>query len=329
MKKPNILVVGSLNMDLTGTTEKFPMQGETVFGNSFTQAPGGKGSNQAVQIAKLGANSIMIGKIGKDANGEALKREAVASGVNIDKLLYDDNVATGCAIIILEQNEGEQTKNRILVIPGSNMTIKDSEVEFLEKEISDYDMVVLQNEIPMEINEIVAEYAHSHNVPVMLNPAPSQKLSEKLLKNITYISPNEHEAYDVSGIMIEHTGKSFNIDQAKEACSKFNEMGVKNVLITLGEAGVVLKTEDNFYISPCAENINAIDPTAAGDSFIGAFCTGIACGWKIDDVLTFANHTAALTVSKIGAQPALPYLSDVEELLSNAGINIPDTTMLK
>lgn len=329
MNKPKILVVGSFVMDQIATTEVFPNEGQTVLGKSFAKAPGGKGANQAVQAARLGADVTMVGKLGHDSNGEELKSTCQAAGINTDYILYDDECPSGCAVIVLETKPGEQTKNRIIVLSGSNMTIKPSEVEFLKDKIAEYDMVILQLEIPMEINEIVAEYAYNAGVPVMLNSAPSAPLSDGLLSHLTYISPNEHEIADLTGIKIDHEGKDIDLDQVKAACKALRDKGVKNVLVTLGESGAALDNEAGFFMAPCATGVMAVDPTAAGDSFVGAFCTGVCCGWGWEEILTFANHTAAITVSNMGAMPSLPVLEKVEEYMSGKELAVPDTERLK
>ncbi len=330
MKRPKILVVGSFVMDQIATTSVFPREGQTVLGGAFSKAPGGKGANQAVQMARLGANVTMVGKVGCDSNGKEMLETCQDAGVNVQHVLQDKTQPSGCSVIILEEIPGEQTVNRIIVLPGANMSITSEDIAFLEEQIAEYDLVVLQLEIPMAINEQVAEYAYSRNVPVMLNSAPSAPLSDEFLSHLTYISPNEHEAYDMVGIRIGHTGKDVNMEDAKNAAEALKAKGVKNVLITLGDAGAVLDTEnDGFFYSPCAENITAVDPTAAGDSFVGALSVGLSCGWEYADTLRFANHTAALTVSDKGAMPSLPTLKKVEEFMLKRAEQIPNTAVLK
>ncbi len=330
MAKPKILVVGSFVMDQIATTEIFPREGQTVLGGTFSKAPGGKGANQAVQMARLGAEVTMVGKLGHDSNGEEMIRTCKEAGICTDYVLYDDKLPSGCSVIILEEAPGKQTVNRIIVLSGSNMSITPEDVAFLKEKIAEYDLVVLQLEIPMEINELVAEYAYAKGVPVMLNSAPSAPLSDSLLSHLTYISPNEHEAYDMVGIRISHSGKEVNLKEAKAATAALKAKGVKNVLITLGESGAVLDTEkDGFFYSPCVEGIMAVDPTAAGDSFVGALSVGLCCGWGYEETLRFANHTAGLTVSAMGAMPSLPNLEKVEAFLKEKTGSAPDTSVLK
>ena len=329
MRTPKILVVGSFVMDQIASTEVFPNEGETVIGTGFSKAPGGKGANQAVQASRLGADVTMVGKLGLDANGKELEETCKKAGVNTDHVIYDENTPSGCAVIILETKPGEQTKNRIIGIAGSNRTIREEDVSFLKDEISSFDMLLLQLEIPMEINDLVASYAYDAGVPVMLNSAPSAPIPESLLSHLTYISPNEHEIADLTGIKIGHEGKEADIGQVKKACKVLRDKGVKNVLVTLGEGGAAIDNEDGFFAAPCAKGVTAVDPTAAGDSFVGAFSTGVVLGWSIDDVLTFANHTAALTVQKMGAMPSLPKLDEVIDFMNEKGIKVPDVSRLK
>lgn len=330
MAKPKILVVGSLVMDQIATTEVFPREGQTVLGGTFTKAPGGKGENQAVQMARLGADVTMVGKIGRDSNGEEMVKACKEAGIHTEHILYDEKLPSGCSVIILEEAPGKQTVNRIIVLSGSNMSITRDDVAFLKEKVAEYDLVVLQLEIPMEINELVARYAYEKGVSVMLNSAPSAPLSDELLSHLTYISPNEHEAYDMVGIRISHEEKDVNMEEAKAATAALKARGVKNVLITLGDAGAILDTEkDGVFYSPCAENVMAVDPTAAGDSFVGALSVGLSCGWDYDETLKFANHTAALTVSGMGAMPSLPTLERVEAFLMERVGCVPDTSVLK
>ncbi len=329
MKKPKILVVGSFVMDQIATTTVFPNEGQTVLGENFSKAPGGKGANQAVQAARLGADVTMVGKLGKDSNADEMIAVCKEAGIDVSHVAYDDNTPSGCSVIILEQKPGQDTRNRIIVLSGTNMKITKEDVAFLKEDIANYDMVILQLEIPMEINELVAQYAHDKGVPVMLNPAPSAPLSDKLLSCITYISPNEHEAKDLTGVKIDHEGENFNREQAKQAAQVLFNKGVKNVLITMGTAGAVLMNEKDIYFSPTINEIKAVDPTAAGDSFVSSFCTGITSGWDIQTALDFSNCVATLTVSEKGAMPSLPTLAKVKAFNKEHNFAIPDTTVLE
>lgn len=329
MKKRRILVVGSFVMDQIAETSVFPREGQTVLGNAFHKAPGGKGANQAVQMARLGADVTMIGKLGHDANGQEMLRVCKDAGIDVSHVLYDDERASGCAVIVLEKGEDGNARNRIIVIPGSNMSIQAEEVAFLKDAVATFDMVVLQLEIPMEINRLVARYAFEKGVPVMLNSAPSAPLDDDLLRCLSYISPNEHEAEDLTGVHIRHDENGFSLEDAELAARKLHEKGVEHVLITMGSAGALLYDGSDCIHAPCAAGIRAVDPTAAGDSFVGAFCVGVCCGWSWDEILTFANHAAGITVSGLGAMPSLPTLDRVEKLLLARKGTIPDTSALR
>ncbi|MDD4165359.1 MAG: ribokinase [Eubacteriales bacterium] len=315
MKKPKILVVGSLVMDLIVSSEKFPSSGESVIGCDFRTAPGGKGANQAVQAARLGADVTMVGKVGDDSYGIALLESLEKSNVDTTYVKKDASVSSAIGNVQLEVHD-DTTYNRIIVVPGANMKITPDDVAFLEKEISKYDMVILQLEIPMQINEIVAGYAFHKGVPVMLNSAPFVPISRELLSCLTYISPNEHEAFDITGIYPDAD------ENIRKAILSLNTMGVKNALITLGSKGAAFGNDELFLMSPCVDCGKPTDPTAAGDSFVGAFCTAICLGIDYKDALQFANCTAGITVSNMGAQPSLPTIDKVLGVMEEHNFDI-------
>ncbi|CUM91280.1 ribokinase [Blautia hydrogenotrophica] len=329
MRRPKILVAGSFVLDQIAVTKTVPGEGETVLGTTFRKAPGGKGLNQAAQAAKLGAEVTMVGKLGQDGNGRELLSACQESGVNSAHVLLDEEQPSGCALIVLEEKEDGSVQNRILVVPGANHSIRPQEIEFLKEEIAEYDMVLLQLEISMEINEQIAAYAYEKGVPVMLNSAPSAPLSDTFLSHLTFISPNEHEVEDLTGIKIHRRGGEINQEDVKKAAGKLLDKGVTNVLITLGSGGAALCNRNGCYYAPCVRGIAAVDPTAAGDSFVGAFCTGFCCGLDWEELLTFANHVAAITVTGMGALPSLPELEQVEQLLKKEEIVFPELAVLK
>lgn len=319
-KSPRILVVGSLNMDLIAETDRFPVPGQTLMGNRFSMAPGGKGANQAVQMARLGCDVTLLGKLGVDQNGQALLQVCKDANLDTGYMIFDHDDATGCAMIIIEKEVDGTSQNRILVIPGANMAITPEEVAFLENAVADYDMVVLQNEIPMQINTLVAAYAHAKGIPVMLNPAPAAELPDALLAHITFLSPNETEAEALTGVHIARDGAAVDLEAARKAADVLHDKGVGNVLITLGQAGAALFVWDEegckCYHSP-SFRVDAVDPTAAGDSFIGAFCAAYCRDGlhDADALLRFANRTASVTVTRMGAIPSLPTLAEVNAVL--------------
>ncbi len=321
-RKPRILVVGSLVMDLIVSTPRFPNAGETVLGSSFTTAPGGKGANQAVQAARLGAEVTMVGKVGADDFGRQMTDSIMEAGINAKHIMQTEEVSSAIGNVQLEVTE-HSTQNRIIVVSGANDHITLDDIQFLKEGIAEFDMVMLQLEIPMKINEIVAEYAHAKNVPVMLNPAPSAPLSTSFLSCLTYISPNEHEAGDLTSISV------LDEDSASKAASALLGLGVENVLITRGEAGAVLAADKRFVVSPCIKSENVTDPTAAGDSFVGAFCTATCLGIAPEEALLFANCAGSITVSKMGAQPSLPMLEEVLALMKHLGHDTSRFDVLK
>ena len=314
-KSPKILVVGSFVIDLICSASRFPQSGETIMGTSFSTAPGGKGANQAVQAARLGAKVSMVGKLGRDDFGRQILRSLEDSQVDTSNVLFSDTCATAVGNIQLEVTENG-TANRIMVIPGANMDITPEEIRFLKEAICKYDMVILQLEIPMDINIAVAKMAFKNGVPVMLNSAPSAPLPDELLACLTYISPNEHEISDMTGIKVT------DVSTAQQAAEVMLNKGVQNVLITMGKQGAVFANKGNFWSSPCVDFGVTVDPTAAGDSFVAAFCTAICLGDTVEQALLFANHTAGITVSRMGAQPSLPTMDDVVAFMRQNGHDI-------
>ncbi len=314
-KKPKILVVGSFMMDLISRTYKVPGEGETITGQSFSTASGGKGANQAVQAALLGAEVTMAGKVGDDIFGSQMIASLAAANVNVEHIIKDRVTASGVGNITLEVRDGQKTKNRILILPGANMTLTPEDIKFLKNKISKYDMVILQNEIPAETNEAVIEFAYSSGVPVMLNAAPSRPVSQRIMSKLAYISPNEHEAFDMTGIKIDVNGSGIDFCTVKNVTNYFLDRGVKNVLITLGSNGVVMANHEKYIFHPCIDVVDVADPTAAGDSFVGAFCTGICSGMTEESAIEFASYAATITVSRLGAQPSLPTYGEVAELM--------------
>lgn len=316
-KKPNILVVGSYMMDLIASTARAPNEGETVIGLKFNMAPGGKGNNQAVQCARLGANVTMVGQVGNDVFGKTLTDDASKAGVDISHVLIDNNEPTGIAHITLEVSEHD-AKNRIIACPGANFSITPKKIDWLKERMEGYDMLMLQLELPMEVVENAAQWAYDAGVPVMLNPAPAAHLSDRLLSYLTYLSPNEHEAAEMSGhpIPTEHGVRDEDIHAAADY---FLTKGVKNVLITLGNNGSALVNKERIIRVPSVKVDPVVDTTAAGDSFVAAFCVARTAGLPLLDAMKFASFTAALTVSRMGAMPSLPTKEEVETFIAHGG----------
>lgn len=322
MKKTRILVVGSLAIDLIVRARRFAGPGETIMGVDFTTAPGGKGANQAVQAARLGVEVDMLGKVGQDDFGRQILDSLAEHGVNTAYVTVSDESSSGIANIQIQENE-HGTQNSIVVISGTNMLIRPDEIAFLKDKIRHYDMVMLQHEIPMPINELVAGYAHAAGVPVMLNPAPSAALNAEFLTHLNYLSPNEHEASDMVGFPVVSEA------DCEKAIGILRNRGVGKVLITRGSEGAVLGGAQGLQFSPCVKAEKVVDPTAAGDSFVAAFCTAVSAGVKESDALVFANHTASITVSRMGAQPSLPSLDEVFDSMKLKGLDTACFAALK
>ncbi len=318
LKKPKILVVGSFMMDLIASTKQAPKSGETIIGLKFQTAPGGKGANQAVQCARLGAHVTMVGQVGDDAFGKIMTDTAAAAGVDVSHVTVDKNESSGVGHILLEVTE-HGAQNRITVCPGANFTLTVEDVAWLKEDIKNYDLLMMQFELPMEVIEAVAGWAHEAGVPVMVNPAPAAPISTKLLSCATYLSPNEHEAAIIANHPLRADENGVNMEDVQAVSEAFQARGVENLIITLGENGSIVAGKNGIHHTACVKMPHVADPTAAGDSFVAAFCTGLCAGLPQGEALAFASHTAAITVSRMGAMPSLPTVSEVQALLMERG----------
>ena len=315
-KKPRILVVGSFVMDVIATTERIPKSAQTVYGNSFHMAPGGKGANQALQCARLGADVTMMGCVGDDLFGELLLKTPQEAGADVSHVVVRQGIHSGVGHVTLEVTN-HTAQNRIIVIPGANRTLTVEEVSWIREEIASYDIVLLQLEVPIEVNRAVAHWAKEAGVPVMLNPAPATDLDDELLSLVTYLTPNEQEASMETGLPLASDEYGPCKEDLQKIAAALREKGVEHTIITLGGAGsAVVEAEDIRYI-PCVTMPHIADPTAAGDSFVGALSVGVSVGLSLDQALNFASHTAAITVSRMGAMPSLPTLDEVILLLKD------------
>lgn len=318
LRRPKILVVGSFVMDLIASTHRVPKPGETVVGDSFHTAPGGKGANQAVQCARLGAEVTMAGRVGGDMFGRLMLDTAREAGVDVAHVAVDETVSSGIGHVLLEVR-GQTAQNRITLIPGANLTMTAEQVEWLEKEIGSFDLVMLQLEIPMEVNVAVARWARAAGVPVMLNPAPAREVPPELLECVTYFSPNETEAASLSGLPLEAGADGVDDGQLRQVAAALCGKGAEHVLITLGCNGSAAADGDGVRYVQCVPMEQVVDPTTAGDSYVAAFCTGLTAGLPEEEAMAFASHAAALTVSRMGAMPSLPTVEEVQALLRQRG----------
>ncbi len=317
MKK--ILVVGSLVEDLISLGERLPSSGETLEASSFSKAPGGKGANQAAAASLLGISVDFVGKTGDDIFARDLVTSLRSKGVNTTKVLRAKNCSSGVSSISIEKKE-RGNENRIFMFPGGNALLSVNDVKFLEETIKDYDALILQFEIPMEVDEYLAELAHKNNVFVALNPAPAKEISGKLLDNVDLLVPNEHEASLLTNkpIDIDYL-KGVNITQVRECAKDLFNKGVKNVVITLGNNGSYLLNKDGEVIVSAVNDVKSVDPTAAGDSYLGALVASLVNGFDYEKAMKIASHVSAIVVGKIGALPSLPTNREVYEFMNSKG----------
>ena len=330
-RKPRILVVGSFVMDVIATTDRIPPSGQTIYGKEFHMAPGGKGANQALQCARLGADVTMMGCVGDDFFGEKLLETPRAAGVDVSRVVVHKGISSGVGHVTLEVTE-HSAQNRIVVIPGANQTLTLEEVAWIKDEIATYDIVLLQLEIPLEVNLAVARWAKEAGIPVMLNPAPATELSDELLSMVTYLTPNEQEASVETHLPLGVNENGINKADLQKIAAALWSKGVENVIITLGGSGSAVVGADSVQYIPCVRMPHVADPTAAGDSFVGALSVGLSVGLSREQALAFANHTAAITVSRMGAMPSLPTLEEVLSLLKEReyrGFNLSLLDILK
>jgi ribokinase len=278
-------------MDLVTVTEKMPQQGETITGQTFSTFPGGKGANQAVAAARLGAEVNMLGKVGNDQFGKKLKEILTQENVNVDFVDVATNKETGTASIIISDDD-----NRIIVVPGANIEVTPEWVTSHEEQIRKSNILLLQLEIPLESVKKAAQIAKKHKIPVILNPAPYQKLPTNLLKDVTYLTPNEHE---FKQLLEEATKEELDIIGAKS-------------IITKGEEGVEFLV-NNEKILVNAKKVDVVDTTGAGDTFNGALAVELSKNQDIKEAVIFASIAGSLSVTKLGAQSGMPSLNDVKE----------------
>jgi len=293
---PKITVAGSLNMDLCVETPRVPVMGETILGGGFFTSPGGKGANQAVAAAKLGAEVTMLGRAGSDAFGTQLIDNLRSNGVNTEHIRVTDDAPTGVAVILLKDGD-----NCIIVDPGANALLAPEDISGAEPVIAASDALVLQLEIPLPAARRAMELARAHGVTVLLNPAPAQTLPAGFLALADILTPNESECEILTGIT-----------DMRRAARALTSMGIARVVVTLGGKGVMYSDGDRMVHRP-ALSVNVVDTTAAGDSFTGALAVSLAGGADFSDAVDFAQAVAALTVTRRGAQESLPRLEEVKE----------------
>ncbi|MDD4490315.1 MAG: ribokinase [Paludibacter sp.] len=300
MNSKKIVVVGSCNTDMVVKSDRLPVPGETVLGGAFMMNPGGKGANQAVAIARMGGNVTFISKTGNDLFGRQSVEMYGDENIVTDYIFSDQHLPSGVALIMVDRN-GE---NCIVVASGANGSLSPKDIEKARNVIESADILLMQLEVPMDTVEYAAKLAHEKGVKVVLNPAPAAFLSNDLLHCLYTIIPNKTEAEMLSGIKVS------DLETAKQAADIIAAKGVDKVVITLGSKGALIKDGDNYTNIP-AESVNAVDTTAAGDTFCGALCVYLSEGYSLTESVRYANAAAAIVVTRIGAQSAIPYKNEV------------------
>jgi ribokinase len=298
---PNIVVVGSINMDLVFRTPRMPAMGETISGHEFAQIAGGKGANQAVAAARQGAQTTMIACVGDDSYGQQSLSGLQADGIVTDFIHTINHIATGVAGIFVD----DHGNNSIVIAPGANAQLTSAHIESARDVICKADLLICQRETPIATVREAIQLAFEHGVKVVFNPAPAMPLPDDLLAKVSYLIVNETEAGQLSGINVIDNAS------AKIASTNLLDRGVACVLLTMGEHGVCVTEKKGSYHAP-AIKVNVVDTTAAGDTFVGAFAVGIANGLSILDATNQAQYSAALAVTKLGAQSSIPYREEVE-----------------
>jgi ribokinase len=309
LKKPKIVVVGSINMDLVVKSSKFPLPGETVIGSDLQTFPGGKGANQAVAASRLGAEVQMVGCVGNDVFGEDLIKNLKINNVKTDFVKKIKNKSSGIAMIIVSENG----QNSIVLAPGANKMVNKELVKKAENVIKNSDALIVQFEIPLDVVFYTIDMAKTFEKKIFLNPAPAQKIPDAILKKIDYIIPNETETTIITGIQVK------DLNTAKRAVENLINRGSKSVILTLGENGSLVVSEKEMTYLP-AYNIKVVDTTAAGDAYVAAFALGILRNLTAKRAAEYANIAGALASTKLGAQSSLPTRKDIEMFLKNRNI---------
>ncbi|GHT15390.1 ribokinase [Planctomycetales bacterium] len=304
MKTPKVTVVGSAGVDMVIKAKRFPAPGETITGGTFMQGAGGKGANQAVAAARLGAEVTFVARVGADVFGKQLIDTYQQEGIKTDHIIQDATESTAIALILVD----EHGENLISVASGANMHLSGDDVLQAEAILAESDIIVSQLETPLETLLSVGELARKHGVPLILDPAPApdKPLPQELLAHLSYIKPNETEASRLTGIDVVDAAS------AEKAARILLEQGAKNVIVTLGTKGSLLLTRNGSAELVPAISVQAMDTTGAGDAYSGAFAVAIAQGRTFIEAARFATLAASISVTRLGTQPSLPYLHELQ-----------------
>ena len=302
--RPRVAVVGSFMMDLVVQCNHLPLGGQTVVGQDFVTFVGGKGSNQAIAAARLGADVSMIGRLGADDFGDELLKNLSAEGVNGQFVVRDTEMGTGVAMITVDKNGN----NTIVAVPKANMSLNPDNIDQAESEIAAADILLLQLEVNLLAVQRAAEIAKANGVPVLLNPAPAHQIPVELMNLVDIIVPNETETEFLTGCRLT------DMETIKSAARHLLAESAPTVILTLGDQGALLATAEDIQLFP-SYSVKAVDATAAGDAFCGTLAVSIARGDSWESAVKFANAAGALTVTKLGAAPSIPMREQVIELI--------------
>jgi ribokinase len=310
--KKKIVVVGSINLDLVASVSRMPGNGETLMGEGFATYPGGKGANQAVAASRLGAEVAMVGHLGNDLFAERLRQGLNEAGVNTEHVREVD-APSGCAMILVIPQGG----NSIVVIPGANSSLRPEHLEEHVELLRSAGVILAQLEIPLETVERLGRMAAQLHIPFVLDPAPAQVLSAGLLQTVTWLTPNESETRSILKDL-DHpiSDDTIDDDALPIVASRILATGVRNIILKLGARGIYLAGEDVPTSLIPTYRVQAVDTTAAGDAFNGGFAYALTQGMEPLDAARFGCAVAAVSVTRVGAQPSMPTLSEVEELLN-------------
>lgn len=298
MKK--IIVIGSSNVDMVVRTSHLPAPGETILGGEFFMNQGGKGANQAVAIKRLGGNLIFMAKLGNDVLGRQSVGYFKKEGIDTRYIALDEDSASGVALISVD----DHAENSIVVASGANMLLNEQDVDKMLEEMCEGDILLMQLEIPLQTVEYAARKAFGKGVKVVLNPAPARSLPKELFRHLYMVTPNRIEAEMLTGIKIANDADVEKV--AEEICA----MGVKNVIITLGSKGCLIREEGVSYRID-AFKVEPVDTTAAGDTFNGALCVGLSEGMDLKQATVMASKASSIAVTRMGAQSSIPYREEL------------------
>ncbi|MCL6701271.1 ribokinase [Pseudomonas sp. T1.Ur] len=297
----NVVVIGSLNMDLVTRAPRLPRGGETLIGESFSTIPGGKGANQAVAAARLGAQVSMVGCVGSDAYGQQLRGALLAEGIDCQAVSVVDG-SSGVALIVVDDN----SQNAIVIVAGANGELTPTVLERFDAVLQSADVIICQLEVPDATVGHALKRGRELGKTVILNPAPaSRALPAEWYAYVDYLIPNESEAMVLSGLAVD------SLETAEAAATQLIAAGAGKVIVTLGAQGLMFANGSSFEHFP-APRVKAVDTTAAGDTFVGGFAAALASGKDEVEAIRFGQVAAALSVTRAGAQPSIPTLLEVQ-----------------